>query len=173
VEYSFREECDVKHRTEEEIAALILQSIASTNNRATQTIILHKAYLAFAQLKRFLECLLEKGLIQYEKEQRIYIITEKGMHFLQVCNQLNQLQISNIFNSTNQYDENVYEFMQATKYGNEESRYLTTSTTMATATANESKQTMTRTTGWECQKCQRLFANLKELKLHKVEYHSY
>jgi predicted transcriptional regulator len=140
----------VKHRTEEEISALILQSIASTNNRATQTIILHKAYLAFAQLKRFLAHLLEKGLIQYHKEQRIYTITQKGMHFLQVYNQLNQLQVSNIFNSTNnqQYDESIYEFMQTTKYRNEEeSRYLTTATaTTATATANESKQTMTRTT---------------------------
>jgi predicted transcriptional regulator len=103
----------MKHRTEEEIAALILQSMASTDNRATQTIILHKAYLAFAQLKQFLVHLLEKGLIQYHQEQRIYTITQKGMLFLQVYNQLNQLQISNIFNSTNtqQYDESVYGFM--------------------------------------------------------------
>jgi hypothetical protein len=26
---------------------------------------------------------------------------------------------------------------------------------------------------WKCEKCLALFANHKELKLHKVEYHSY
>ena len=30
-----------------------------------------------------------------------------------------------------------------------------------------------RANQWKCEKCQRLFANLKELKLHKLEYHSY
>jgi hypothetical protein len=89
------------------------------------------------------------------------------MHFLQVYNQLNQLRQSNSF--TSQYDENVHEFVQAAKYGNEESGYLVTTT----ATANGFKQTRTKITRWECQKCLRLFANLKELKLHKVEYHSY
>jgi predicted transcriptional regulator len=58
---------NMKHRTEEEIAALILEAVANTNI-ATQTIIMYKAYLSYAQLKRFLSSLLEKGLIDYAKE---------------------------------------------------------------------------------------------------------
>ena len=155
----------MKHRTEEEIAALILEAVVNTN-RATQTIIMYKAYLSYAQLKRFLSSLLEKGLIDYAKEDRLYTITEKGMHFLQVYNQLNQLQLSNSFESTNQY-ENVHEFMQATKYGIGESGYI------ITTADNRFEQARTRTTRWECQKCLRLLPTLKELKSHKVEYHSY
>jgi len=30
-----------------------------------------------------------------------------------------------------------------------------------------------RANQWKCEKCQKLLANLKELKLHKLEYHSY
>jgi predicted transcriptional regulator len=155
----------MKHRTEEEIAALILEAVVNTN-RATQTIIMYKAYLSYAQLKRFLSSLLEKGLINYAKEDRLYTITEKGMRLLQVYNQLNQLQLSKSFESTNQY-ENVHEYMQTTKCRIGESGYI------ITTADNASEQARTRTTRWECQKCLRLFPNLKELKFHKVEYHSY
>ena len=89
----------MKHRSKEEIAALILEAVANTN-RATQTIIMYKAYLAHAQLKQILSSLLEKGLIEYHEEDRLYTITDKGMHFLQVYNQLSQLQKSNVFNTT-------------------------------------------------------------------------
>ena len=30
-----------------------------------------------------------------------------------------------------------------------------------------------RANQWKCDKCQKMLANLKELKLHKLEYHSY
>ena len=30
-----------------------------------------------------------------------------------------------------------------------------------------------RSNQWRCEKCQKLLANLKELKLRKLEYHSY
>ncbi|HZA06127.1 MAG TPA: DUF4364 family protein [Nitrososphaeraceae archaeon] len=155
----------MKHRTEEEIAALILEAVVNTN-KATQTIIMYKAYLSYAQLKRFLSSLLKKGLIGYAKEDRLYTITEKGMRFLQVYNQLNQLQLSNSFESTKQY-ENVHEYIQPTKYGIGESGYI------ITAADNGLEQTRTRTTRWECQKCLRLLPNLKELKFHKAQYHSY
>ena len=42
----------LRHRTKEEIAALILDSIVHTN-RATQTIIMYKAYLTHVQLNNF------------------------------------------------------------------------------------------------------------------------
>jgi hypothetical protein len=45
------------------------------------------------------------------------------------------------------------------KYGGGESSYLT----FEEARANQ----------WRCEKCQKLLPRLKELKLHKLEFHSY
>ena len=152
----------MKHRTQEEITALILEVIANNRNATTQTIIMYKAYLTFAQLKRFLSSLLEKGIIDYQKEDQLYTITEKGIHLLQVYNQLIQLQTSNnnmSIMAVNKY-ENVEDPIQViSEYKSGQSSYI----------SYESP----RANRWKCEKCQRLFTNLKEIKLHKVEYHSY
>jgi predicted transcriptional regulator len=149
----------LKHRTKEEITALILEAITHTN-RATQTIIMYKSYLTHAQLKQFLSSLTEKDLIEYHKEDRLYTITEKGMHFLDVYNQLNQLHTSNMFNTTR-------EIIEPTLVVDEhQSSYLAVYNNNQRAQANHRWKV-------KCEKCSAMFANHKELKLHKVEYHSY
>ncbi len=154
----------LKHRTKEEITALILNAITHTN-RATQTIIMYKAYLTHVQLKQFLSSLIEKGLIEYHKEDRLYTITDKGMHFLDVYNQLNQLHTSNMFNTSR--DLQIIEPTQvADEHEIGQSSYLAVYNNNQRAQANYHNR-------WKCEKCLRLFANHKELKLHKVEYHSY
>jgi predicted transcriptional regulator len=151
----------LKHRTKEEITALILEAIVNTN-RATQTIIMYKAYLTHVQLKQFLSSLLEKGLIEHHKEDRLYTITEKGMHFLQVYNQFNQLQTSNVFDTTNEFQ--IIEPTQVVdEHKSGQSNHL----------ALYDEQRARANHRWKCEKCPALFANHKELKLHKVEYHSY
>jgi predicted transcriptional regulator len=151
----------MKHRSETEIIALILESINNNGIRATQTRIMYEAYLSYAQLKGHLPALLEKGLIDYHKEDRFYTITEKGMHFIQIYNQIDLLQTSNFFKATKEY-ENVEGSTQIVDYENSgRSGYLAVSEQLA------------RTSRWKCEKCQRSLANLKELKVHKVEYHSY
>ncbi len=152
----------MKHRTKEEITALILESIVHTN-RATQTIIMYKSYLTHVQLKQFLSSLMEKGLIEYHKEDRLYTITEKGMHFLEVYNQLNQLHTSNVFNTTREL-----QMIESTQVADEHqsSSYLALYNNKQRAQANHRWKV-------ECEKCPAMFANQKELKLHKVEYHSY
>jgi hypothetical protein len=95
---------------------------------------------------------MEKGLIEYHKLERIYTITEKGIHFLEVYNQLNQLQTSNILKTTTPTE---LQTIEPTEVSNQQSSYL--------ATHNR----------WKCEKCLIPFANLKLLKLHKVENHSY
>ena len=142
----------MKHRSKEEIAALVLEAIVNTH-RPTQTMIMYKAYLTHVQLKEFLASLMEKGLIEYHKLERIYTITEKGIHFLEVYNQLNQLQTSNILKTTTTPTE--LQTIEPTEVSNQQSSYL--------ATHNR----------WKCEKCLIPFANLKLLKLHKVENHSY
>jgi predicted transcriptional regulator len=147
----------LKHRSKEEISALILESIVHTN-RATQTIIMYKAYLTHAQLKEFLSSLVEKGLIAYQREDRLYTITEKGMHFLEVYNQLNQLHIHNVLNTTTES-----QIVEPTQQTNGQSNRVITYDVQR-AIINQRRR---------CEKCLRLFANHKELKLHKMEYHSY
>jgi predicted transcriptional regulator len=152
----------LKHRTNEEIAALILEAVVNTN-RATQTIIMYKAYLSYIQSKLFLSSLSEKGLIEYQKEDRLYTITQKGMHFLHVYNQLNQLQTSNVLSTKTEF-----QIIEPTQLPNEhesgQSSYLTIYDNEQRARTNHRRK---------CEKCLRMFANHKELKLHKVEYHSY
>jgi predicted transcriptional regulator len=145
----------LKHRSKEEITALVLEAIVNTD-RPTQTMIMYKAYLTHVQLKQFLASLIEKGLIEYHNLERIYTITEKGMHFLEVYNQLNQLQTSNILKTTTSTE---LQTIEPTQVSNQQSSYLAT---------------ITRTNNrWKCEKCLVPFANLKLLKLHKVENHSY
>jgi predicted transcriptional regulator len=144
----------LKHRSKEEIAALVLEAIVNTH-RPTQTTIMYKAYLTYVQLKEFLASLMEQGLIEYNKLERIYTITQKGMHFLEMYNQLNQLQTSNILNTK----ATDFQTIEPTQVANKQSSYLAT---------------ITRTNNrWKCEKCLVTFPNLKLLKLHKVENHSY
>jgi predicted transcriptional regulator len=77
----------MKHRTEEEITALILEAAAG-NNGITQTTIMYKAFLTYSQLKVYLLLLTEKGLIEFRKLERVYSTTEKGMQFLHMYNQI-------------------------------------------------------------------------------------
>ena len=152
----------MKHRTKEEIAALILEAVVNTN-RATQTIIMYKAYLTHVQLKQFLSSLIETGLIEYHKLERIYTITEKGMHFLQLYNQLNQFQTRNVLNATTEFQIVEPRQVADVHENGQSSSYLTI----------DDEQRARANHRWKCEKCPALFANHKELKLHKVEYHSY
>ena len=70
----------MRHRSDTEIIALILGAI-NINSGATQTRIMYEAYLSYAQLKGYLSSLLEKDIIEYQKADRIYMITKKGTHF--------------------------------------------------------------------------------------------
>jgi predicted transcriptional regulator len=145
----------LKHRSKEEITALVLEAIVNTD-RPTQTMIMYKAYLTHVQLKEFLASLMEQGIIEYNKLERIYTITEKGMHFLEVYNQLNQLHTSNILKTTTSTE---LQTIEPTQTSNQQGSFLAT---------------ITRTNNrWKCEKCLIPFANLKLLKLHKVENHSY
>ncbi|MFL6315980.1 MAG: winged helix-turn-helix domain-containing protein, partial [Nitrososphaeraceae archaeon] len=117
-------------------------------------------YLTHVQLKEFLSSLIEKDLIEYHKLERIYTITEKGMHFLEVYNQLTQLQTSNILKNTTTELQTI----ELTQVANQHSRYLATYNNKERARANHR---------WKCEKCLIPFANRNLLKIHKVENHSY
>jgi predicted transcriptional regulator len=79
---------NMKYRSRTDIAALILQA---ANGGAAKTKIMYRAFLSYAQLKEYLNKLLENGLIEHNKEERIFRITDKGLRFLQLYNQVDEL----------------------------------------------------------------------------------
>ena len=79
----------MKYRSRTDIVGLILE--AANGGGATKTRIMYKAFLSYAQLKEYLTVLLENGLIDYEEGRQFYRTTEKGIRFLQMYNQFDEL----------------------------------------------------------------------------------
>ena len=64
-----------------EIIAVILQSAMKG---ATKTKLMYGAYLSYAQLKEYLTFVQERDLVTYEEGLQLYRLTPKGLHFLNV-----------------------------------------------------------------------------------------
>jgi predicted transcriptional regulator len=82
----------MKYRSRTDIAEMILEA---ANGGATKTKIMYKAFLSYAQLKEYLAVLIENGLIEYEDVRQLYRTTEKGLHLLQIYNQIDELVVLN------------------------------------------------------------------------------
>jgi predicted transcriptional regulator len=78
----------MKYRSRTDIAALILEA---AKDGAAKTKIMYKAFLSYAQLKEYLDMLLENRLIEYNEKEQIFRITEKGLRFLQIYSQVDEL----------------------------------------------------------------------------------
>ncbi len=79
----------MKYRSRTDIVYLILE--AARNDRITKTRIMYKAFLSHAQLKEYLSMLTEKGLLEYDKGTATFRTTAKGMKFLKVYDQIEEL----------------------------------------------------------------------------------
>jgi predicted transcriptional regulator len=79
----------MKYRSRTDIVGSILKS--ANGGRANKTKIMYKAFLSFEQLKEYLTVLQEKGLIEYEEEQKTYRTTTKGIRLLQLVNNMEEL----------------------------------------------------------------------------------
>jgi len=77
----------MKYRSRTEISAQMLE-IALKG--AIKTKIMYRAYLSHAQMKEYLEVLLANGLMELHENQT-YTTTEKGMRFLMIYRELDQL----------------------------------------------------------------------------------
>lgn len=80
----------MKNRSRTDIIAVILK-VANSNGGALQARIMYEAYLSWAQLKEYLSLMLKYELVKYQEIGRTFIITEKGIHFLKIHNELNEL----------------------------------------------------------------------------------
>lgn len=80
----------MKYRSRTDIAADILQ-IASAG--AIKTKIMYRAFLSFPQQKEYLQLLIEAGMLEYFREERMYKTTERGLHFLKSYQELRRMLI--------------------------------------------------------------------------------
>lgn len=78
----------MKYRSRTEIIAMVLRSVS---DGLTKTKIMYKAYLSYTQLREYLAHLEENELIQYDKKDHLYRITQKGIKFLIAFDQISQL----------------------------------------------------------------------------------
>jgi predicted transcriptional regulator len=78
----------MKYRSRTEIVAMILHA---ANGGATKTKIMYKAFLSYNQLKEYLSVLVENNLIDYLEGSLEYKTTEKGLTFLKMNNEIEEL----------------------------------------------------------------------------------
>jgi predicted transcriptional regulator len=78
----------MNYRSRTDIVGLILEA---ANGGATKTKIMYKAFLSYAQLKEYLTVLLENDLLEYEEGRQFLRTTEKGIRFLQMYNQFDEM----------------------------------------------------------------------------------
>ena len=78
----------MEHRNRMDIVAIILES---ATGKVGKTKMMYNAFLSYNQLREYLGALQENGLLEYEQGSRIYKITDKGIHFLQIYNHVDNL----------------------------------------------------------------------------------
>jgi predicted transcriptional regulator len=93
----------MEYRSRNKIIISILQAaadaIAKNNTNecwVKQTDIMHKTDLSYVYFEAYLSLLQQKELIEYNSQDQIIRITDKGIRFLQINNQ-----ISKLFSQTN------------------------------------------------------------------------
>jgi predicted transcriptional regulator len=79
----------MKYRSRTDIVAQILD--AASGNGAQKTKIMYKAYLSYAQLKEYLSILMENGLLEENKAEKLFKTTEKGIKFMRVYGRMDEL----------------------------------------------------------------------------------
>jgi predicted transcriptional regulator len=80
----------MRYRSRTDIVASILEA---ANGGVTKTKMMYHAYLSYGQLRDYLSFLMENGLLEYAKGERIYKTTKKGMVLLKACNQLGEMAV--------------------------------------------------------------------------------
>ena len=80
---------ELKYRSRGEIVSNILRGVASS--KATKTRLMYGAYLSYAQIEEYLGYLLQQGLINQEAGSNLYLLTEKGMRYLNLSDEISQL----------------------------------------------------------------------------------
>ena len=79
----------MKYRSRFAIASNIL-NVARAGN-ATKTRLMYGSFLSFAQINEYLGFLMANALIMRSEETHIYSLTQKGVNFLRIYEELSKL----------------------------------------------------------------------------------
>jgi predicted transcriptional regulator len=79
----------MRYRSRTDIISEILD--VANGGSATRTKIMYKAYLSYNQLKEYLMLLTENNLLSYDAYNQTYRTTEKGLRFIDICNQMDDM----------------------------------------------------------------------------------
>jgi predicted transcriptional regulator len=78
----------MKYRSRTDIIAMILQAAMKG---ATKTRLMYSAYLSYAQVQEYLRYLVERKLVSLEETTHAYTLTEQGLHFLKVYDEISEI----------------------------------------------------------------------------------
>src|SRR5580704_11262985 len=78
----------MKYRSRTDIIAMILQAAM---HGATKTRLMYSAYLSYAQVQEYLQFLKERKLITFEEGSQEYKLTEQGLRFLRVYDEISEI----------------------------------------------------------------------------------
>jgi predicted transcriptional regulator len=81
---------------------------AANGGGATKTTIMYKAVLSYDLMKDYLLSLAEDDLIEYEQGMMIYRTTPKGMHVLQLYNNVNEMVQPQVIKIENKKNDLVF-----------------------------------------------------------------
>ena len=80
---------ELKYRSRGEIVSNILRVVASS--KATKTRLMYGAYLSYTQLEEYLGYVLQQGLISKVSETNLYQLSERGMQYLNLSDEMSQM----------------------------------------------------------------------------------
>jgi predicted transcriptional regulator len=93
----------MKYRSRTDIVGLILE--AANGGGATKTKMMYKALISYNLMKEYLALLAENDLLEYEEGNMTYRTTEKGLHLLQIYNNMNEIVQLSVARSANHTNE--------------------------------------------------------------------
>ena len=79
----------LKYRSRFEILSNILKVAAS--NKASKTRLMYGAYLSYTQIEEYMDFVLHQGLISQVSDTNLYQLTEKGMKYLNLSEEMSQM----------------------------------------------------------------------------------
>ena len=82
------EQASMKYRSRTDIISTILQAAM---NGSTKTRLMYSAFISYAQTQEYLQFLTERRLISFEATTAKYTLTEQGLRFLTVYDEISAI----------------------------------------------------------------------------------
>ncbi len=93
----------LRYRSRTEIISQILE-VANGAVDVTKTRLMYRVFLSQSQLKEYIKLLTENALLRYDSVSRTYKTTQKGLKFLHLHNEIDELMME----KENQEEEQIW-----------------------------------------------------------------